>query len=86
MNKPQKFSGIKTKKIVLVYNLLKAAQRQQLLYQYLTEISVLLTDKYTFTKISSRYLITEVSHSIAHHFLLRDPFIPSTLQTRITSR
>jgi hypothetical protein len=27
MNKPQKFSGIKTKKIVLEYNLLKAAQR-----------------------------------------------------------
>jgi hypothetical protein len=79
-----KFSGIKTKKIVLEYNLLKAALWAAFFYQYLTEISVL-SDKYTFTKISSRYLITEVSHSIAHHFYYVTPLFHFS-KIRITSR
>ena len=69
MNKLQKFSGIKTKKIVLEHNLLKAA-----LWVAFFVINTLQKYQYSLTrKISSRQLITEISHSIAHHFYYVTP-------------
>jgi hypothetical protein len=79
-----KFSGIKTKKIVLEYNLLKAAPGSPFCYQYLTEISVLLK-----IYIHENIITILNNRSIPLHcasFLLRDPIPLLHSKIRITSK